>query len=332
MPDRRFFEHTGPISLADLAEACGLKLDDPRAKTTMIATASPLAEAGEGAVAFVHDAKHREALAATKASAVCAPARFAELVPETAVLVPTEEPHALWGRMGQHLHPAKRLEAGQAIHPTARLEEGVVVSPGAVIGANAVIGARTHIGANAVIGPGVAIGRDCEIGSNVTVEFALLGDRVRLSSGAVIGAAGFGVAGSSTGAQDIPQLGRVILQDGVSIGANTCVDRGAWADTVVGENTKIDNQVQIGHNVVLGRNCMIAAHTGISGSVTVGDGVLMGGKVGIADHLKIGNGARLAAGAGLMRDVAPGETVMGAPARPARQFFREIAWLAKQAG
>src|SRR5262249_23744937 len=158
------------------------------------------------------------------------------------------------------------LDNDTPVHPTAELENGVHVGFGVVIGAGARIGRGTVVGPNSVIGPGVAIGRDCVIGSNVVMGFALIGDRVRLLSGAVIGEAGFGVAGSSEGALDVPQLGRVILQDGVSVGANSCVDRGAYDDTVVGENTKIDNLVQIAHNVLIGRNCVFAAHSGISGS------------------------------------------------------------------
>jgi UDP-3-O-[3-hydroxymyristoyl] glucosamine N-acyltransferase len=123
----------------------------------------------------------------------------------------------------------------------------------------------------------------------------------------------------------------VIVQDGVSIGAHTCVDRGAFDDTVIGENTKIDNLVQIAHNVVIGRNCAIAGHCGLSGSAVVGDGVQMGGRVGLADHVTIGSGARLAAAAGVMHDVPAGESWSGIPARPVRQFFREVAWLTKAA-
>jgi UDP-3-O-[3-hydroxymyristoyl] glucosamine N-acyltransferase len=225
-----------------------------------------------------------------------------------------------------------RFATGEPLSADARIEPDVLLGPGVVVGAGAQIGRGTRVGANTVIGPGVAIGRDCEIAANVTIGFALIGDRVRICAGAVIGEAGFGATAGQKGLIDIPQLGRVILQDGVGIGANSCVDRGAYGDTVLGENTKIDNQVQIGHNVLVGRNCVMAAHTGISGSVTIGDGAQFGGRAGVADHVAIGDRARIGAAAGVMRDVPAGETWAGFPARPIWQWLREVAWLSKQTG
>ncbi len=205
------------------------------------------------------------------------------------------------------------------------------LGPGVVVGPGAAIGAGTEVGAHAVIGPGVQIGRHGRIGPHAVIGCALIGDRVRILAGAVVGEAGFGVAGSKEGAMDMPQLGRVILQDGVTIGANACIDRGAYDDTVIGENTKIDNLVQVAHNVRIGRNCVLAAHTGISGSVTVGDGVMFGGRAGIADHVDIGAGAKIAAASGVMKNVPAGEVWGGSPARSLRKWMRETAWLAAQA-
>jgi UDP-3-O-[3-hydroxymyristoyl] glucosamine N-acyltransferase len=154
---------------------------------------------------------------------------------------------------------------------------------------------------------------------------------VKLGAGVVVGEAGFGLAVGAAGLIDVPQLGRVIIQDGVSIGPQTCVDRGAYEDTTIGENTKIDNLVQIAHNVVIGRNCVIAGQCGLSGSSVLGDGVQLGGRVGLADHVTVGDGARIAAAAGVMRDIPAGETWCGIPAMPVRQFFREVAWLSRHA-
>jgi UDP-3-O-[3-hydroxymyristoyl] glucosamine N-acyltransferase len=154
---------------------------------------------------------------------------------------------------------------------------------------------------------------------------------VKILAGARIGEPGFGATAGPKGLIDIPQLGRVIIQDGVSIGANTTVDRGAFEDTVIGENSKIDNLVQIAHNVRVGRNCVMAAHTGISGSVTIGDGAQFGGRAGVADHVTIGAGARVGAAAGVMKDIPAGETWGGMPARPIRHWLKETAWLARMA-
>lgn len=330
MPDSRFFAASPPLALAELLALTGGELvrgDTDR----QIDNAAPLVRADGRSVAFLADRRYRADLAATRAGAVIVAPGFAEAAPAAAAVVASSEPQAAWARVAARLHPPRELDQAEAIHPSAELEPDVVLGPGVVLGSGVRIGRGTRIGANAVLGPGVAIGRDSRVGPNASLGFCLIGDGVRIGAGTVIGEPGFGVAPAAGGPVDIPQLGRVILQDRVSVGAGVCIDRGAWDDTVVGEGTKIDNLVQIAHNVRIGRFCLIAAHTGLSGSVVVEDGAMFGGRAGVADHFTIGRGAKVAAAAAVFRDVPAGETWSGYPARPVRQFLREAAWVAKQA-
>ena len=252
----------------------------------------------------------------------------------------TPTPYHVFARLLSTFHPqalrpgsmfgSAGVAPGAFVHATARLEADVTVDPGAVIGPGAEIGAGTVIGPNAVIGPGVRIGRDCAIGAGTTLSHALLGNRVILHPGARLGQDGFGFAMGATHLK-VPQVGRVIVQDDVEIGANTTVDRGASRDTVIGEGTKIDNLVQIAHNVVIGRHCVIVSGVGISGSTTLEDYVVLGGQVGVVGHLRIGRGAQIAGSSNVNRDVPPGSRWGGTPAKPVRAWFRELTTLARLA-
>lgn len=328
MPDPRFFEDLGPVRLGDLAEHCGAKAP-AGAEDRLVSSVAILGRAGPDTVSFLADRKHAGLIQPGGAGLCFVRAADADTLPQGWVAVISPNPQAAYALAAQRLHRARTLgaDAGRNFD----VEEGAVLEPGVVLGEGAHIGRGTRIGANTVIGPGVAIGRDCDIGPNVTILCALVGDRVRMAAGVVIGEPGFGATVGPRGLMDIPQLGRVIIQDNVTIGANSTVDRGAFDDTMIGENTKIDNLVQIAHNVRIGRNCAIAAQAGISGSTIVGDGAQFGGQAGVADHLAIGAGARVGGQAGVLKDIPAGETWSGTPARPIRNWLRESAWIARMA-
>lgn len=332
MPDPRFFEDLGPSRLGDLAHLTGAVLARRDEAERSVKAVSVLSRAGPDEIAFLADVRHGEALRTSAAGACFLEEAMASDAPAGCALLFTAAPQAVWSIAAERLcRPRRHVAGGTGVDPTAELEEGVIVGSGAVIGPRAVIGTGTYIAPGAIVGPGVAIGRECSIGPGASVAFALIGDRVKIYAGAVIGEPGFGAASGPRGLVDVPQLGRVIIQDGVTVGAGSCLDRGAFEDTTIGENTKIDNLVQIAHNVVIGRNCVLAAYAGVSGSAVIGDGCQLGGRVGIVDHIKIGAGARIAAGSGVMSQVPAGETWGGSPARPLKQWLRELAWVSRMA-
>jgi len=269
-------------------------------------------------------------LADTRAGACFLSPRFEDKLPSGSIGLFTDEPYRAFARALALFYPeAGRpvIAAGSTtpIHSDAQIEDGAVIEPGAVIGPHAQIGAHTVIAAGAVIGFAVTIGRDGYIGPNANITHALIGDRVIIHAGVSIGQDGFGFAMGPDGHLKVPQIGRVIIQNDVEIGANSTVDRGALSDTVIGEGTKIDNLVQIGHNVVIGRHCVLAGQAGISGSTVLEDFVVMGGQSGCVGHIRIGAGAQIAGNAGLTRSVPPGQRWGGAPAQPIEKFSREIA-------
>jgi UDP-3-O-[3-hydroxymyristoyl] glucosamine N-acyltransferase len=335
-----FFERAGPFALGAVAEAVEAR---PAAGTDLdieIADVRPLDSAGAGHLSFLDNPKYLPLFAATEASACLVAPKFASQAPSGTACLVTSEPYRAFAR-ALHLFYPDALQpkaatgsggGGQAmVHPSARLEPGAIVEPGAVVGPEARIGSNTVIAAGSVIGYRVHIGRNCYIGPNASVTHSLIGNHVTIHAGVAIGQDGFGFAMGKAGHLKVPQIGRVIVQDGVEIGANTTVDRGALRDTVIGEGTKIDNLVQIGHNVVIGRHCIIVAQTGISGSAELGDFVALGGQVGVVGHVKIGAGAQIAASSNVRGDVPPGVRWGGTPAKPVRLWFRELTLLQRLA-
>ena len=329
MVDTRFHPNAGPFPLNTMLVAIGAeRVADERADSLSVAGASELDTAAASDVALAAHNDYRDALRASAAGVVVVSQALLDDVPPTAIAVVAKTPQALFSDMLQLLYPGNTravLSAGYTGAEDVFLEDGVVLGPNVVLGPGVEIGQGTVIGANSVIGAGVTIGRNCLIGSNVTIDCAHLGNSVVLHAGVRIGTEGFGWTDFGRKNNKVPQLGRVIVQDNVEIGANSTVDRGALGDTVIGEHTKIDNLVQIGHNCRIGRACLIAGTSGLAGSTILGDGVLMGGGVGTAGHLTIGAGSVVHGRAAVTKDWAPGSKLAGAPAQDIRDFWKEIA-------
>jgi len=330
MPDARFFVTNDPAPVSEAAQIAGAALS-PGA-TGVIDRAASLDEGDlSGAVVFI---ENREAAAKLEGRAVglalTTPALASALSASGPVGV-MDAPRLGFARIAARLHAERPSSAAAGIDPSAEIGEGARIHETAVIAAGATIGEGAVIDAYAVIGPGVVIGAQSHVGAGATIAHCIMGARAAILPGARIGQAGFGFVAGPDGPVRVPQLGRVMMGDDVEIGANTTIDRGALGDTAIGDGVKIDNLVQIGHNVRIGRFSILAAHVGISGSTVIGEGALLGGKVGVADHVTIGDGAQIAAGAGVMRDIGPGEKWGGLPARPFRTWFRETATLAKLA-
>ena len=329
-----FFERAGPFTLRQIAEHVGAKLvhDDDGARS--IEDVRPLKTAGQGHLTFFDNRRYAEQLKTTGAGACIVNGHDAARVPAGSAILTTATPYAAFA-MALQLFYADALrskaaaeracEDGQLVHPTARIDATAVIEPGAIVGREAVIGSRTTVAAGAVVGYRVVLGSDCYVGAGATLTHAVVGNRSIIHAGARIGQDGFGFAMGAKGSLKVPQIGCVVIGDDVEIGANTTIDRGTLADTVIGDGTKIDNLVQIAHNVVIGRHCIIVAQIGIAGSAELGDYVVMGAKSGVLGHIKVGRGAQIAGMCHVKDDVAAGAKMGGTPARPFKEWAREVA-------
>lgn len=335
MVDSRFFVNHGPFSLGQIIEWTGCTLLGDRNSSHPVDDVAPLDRATEKHLSFFDNAKYLDQFAVSRAGACFVKSKYADKAPHGMAVLLTEDPYRCYALCAQRYYPRKQAQNQISPHAiiakTAVIGEECLIEAGVIIGENVEIGKGCIISANSVIGDGCVVGDHTQIGACSTISHSIIGQHVILHRGVHIGQDGFGFALGRSGHIKVPQLGRVMIEDDVEIGSGSCIDRGTGPDTVIGAGTKIDNLVQIGHNVQIGRNAVIVAQVGIAGSTRIGDGAVLAGQVGIAGHLKIGAGAKVAAQSGVMNDIPVGTSVGGSPAIAVKDWHRQTIAIAKLA-
>jgi UDP-3-O-[3-hydroxymyristoyl] glucosamine N-acyltransferase len=313
-----------PYTAAEIAKHLqGEVLGDEK---VVINSFAPADRAKPGDLTF---AENEEYLAKAEQSGASAIIVGADASPKTKVLIRVQNARVAFAKTLALFFPEPALEPG--VHPSAVVGKGAEVDASAHIGPNCVVGARVKIGARAALTAGVAVGDDCKIGDetvlfpNVTIYArSEIGKRVRIHAGTVVGSDGFGYVLDAGVHRKVPQVGNVVIGDDVEIGANVTIDRGALGPTTIGRGTKIDNLVQIAHNVQIGENCLLISQVGIAGSTQLGNYVVLAGQVGLVGHVKIGNQVTVAAQSGVTENIPDGEKWWGSPATPAQQMKRQL--------
>tara|TARA_B100000029_G_scaffold88469_1_gene78329 strand:+ start:6428 stop:7405 length:978 start_codon:yes stop_codon:yes gene_type:complete len=322
MSETFFFVPKGPFYLTDLSD----ELSDKSIKIK-ISDIKTLDKATKKDITFLNSMDYKSYAEKTKAAACVTTKNLEQYLPNGCVKILVKNVLFSTAKISKKLYPDADLD-----YPDKSLVDSKKVSskfPSVTFGKNifigkrAKIGSKTSIGVNSVIEHDVQIGKNCLIGSNVTIKNSIIGNNVVIQDGCKIGVKGFGFIPSKDKNFRFPHIGRVILKNNVELGANCTIDRGSIGDTIIGENTFLDNQVHMAHNVKLGKNCMIAGQVGFAGSSTIGDNVSIGGQAGVSGHLKIGNNVRIGGGSGVVKDIPDNTTVMGYPAIPLKEFLKK---------
>ena len=324
-----FFQKAGPFSLREICQVLKLEVEGTDLHDLSIDDVKSISSAGPSHLTFLEDRKWLKEFQSSKAAICITTEDFKDKVPSSTVVLVSKKPYQHFVKAIELFYPSSHrsqtaLTTGSMIDESAVIEEGVEIEPGVVIGKEVHIGQGTRIAAGSVIGYRTYIGRECMIGPNATITHALIGNNVTVHAGVSIGQDGFGYIMGAQGHIKVPQIGRVIIQDHVEIGANSAVDRGSLEDTLIGEGTKIDNLVQIAHNVVIGCHAVIVAQSGIAGSAKIGNFVALGGQAGVKGHIEIGDGAQIAASSNVYKSVPAKGTYGGTPAKPMDLWFKEI--------
>tara|TARA_Y200000002_G_scaffold134727_1_gene111061 strand:+ start:400 stop:1422 length:1023 start_codon:yes stop_codon:yes gene_type:complete len=336
MKDRSFVKNNGPFKISEILERVLPDQDAPsKSNDKLIREVSTIQGASSNDITYLSNKNYLNGIDNIKAAACFITSDLKDMLPGNVLPIVVGNPESVIidvlrlfyedlddsseGLVSGFSHLASTVALGA----NSQIKPGVVVKRGVVIGDNCIIDANTTIGCN------VAVGHNVLIGSNCTLQNCIVGNNVIIHPGVRIGQDGFGYSIGDAGLKKFPHIGRVIIQDNVEIGSNTTVDRGSLNDTVIGEGTKIDNQVQIAHNVTIGQNCAIAGQVGISGSVSIGNGVMIGGQVGIKQHRKIGDNVQIAAGSGVTLSIPSNQRVAGNPARKLGTYLSEIKTISR---
>lgn len=335
MIDTNFYKNNGPFTLQQVAEICGAVVQDSSKSSIFVSEIATMENAQAGDICFFYDKKAKEKAKDIKASACITTQDLAPNLSSDVVILISSDPKLAFLKLNEKFYSEYLVQI--EISTSAKIHSSAKIGKDCFIGENVVIEENVVIGDNCVIGHNVVIARSCQIGNNTridsgaTVAYAKIGNNCFIYSGARIGCDGFGFMFLNGQHKRIPQIGRVIIGNDVEVGANSCVDRGAMDDTVIGDGCRFDNFVQVAHNVKMGRSCIMVSQSGIAGSCNIGDYVVIGGQVGIGDHVNVGSGSQIASQSGVMRDVAPQEVVWGTPAVPIKQQMRQVAYLQKAA-
>ena len=328
MADPKFFPRSKKLTLGQISDLTKITLPKSADKNRIFLDISSLDKASKDNICFLDNKNYIDQFKKSKAGACFFKKDFINVAPKNMIHLVSENPYHSFAIVANAFYPIKDITTA-GIHPKAHVEtsvkydDTVQIAPGAVVSSDVVIGSKCLIGANTVILSGVIIGDNTVIGPNCTIAYSIIGSNVKIHNGVRIGQDGFGYAQNENINLKMPQLGRVLIKDKVEIGSNCSIDRGTGPDTIIGEGTKLDNLVQIGHNAVLGKNCIMVAQSGIAGSTQIGNNVIIGGQVGIAGHLKIGNNVKIAAKSGVMKNIENGMTVGGIPSLPINDWHRQ---------
>tara|TARA_B100001123_G_scaffold436983_1_gene568350 strand:- start:3237 stop:4229 length:993 start_codon:yes stop_codon:yes gene_type:complete len=327
MAENQFFEKKGPFPLKDIIKAIGCTGDFSQRNNFEISSFESLDKASRNDMTFLNSSKYRELSLKTKAAACITSSNLSKFLPANCIKLDVKNVLFAVTQVAKMFYPNADLDIpDENLNVSSDLRNlypDVKFGKNVLIGKNVKIGKQSNIGSNSVIESNVHIGENCTVGSFVTLRNSLISDNVYIQDGSKIGVKGFGFIPNKNKNTRTPHVGKVILEEGVEIGANSTIDRGSLSNTIIGKNTYLDNQVHVAHNVQIGKNCMIAGQVGFAGSTTVGDNVVIGGQAGISGHLKIGNNVKIGGGSGVINNIPDNSQIMGYPAVPLKDFIKQ---------